>query len=1148
MKSLSRFTYWLLTLALLVSYADTAKAQNNTFGFSTLQPFNAAQGQNPATQSLNVTTSTGNAVNFATNIAGDAQCASIVQIGNYSIAPTTVVPINVLSSSLGSGTYHCNITFSATGYQSAVVQLTVNVGAAASGALTVSPTSLNLSAQTNAAAVIANLNLTNSNSATPISYTATVSSNPSGWLTINGTSGTVTTTGTIQVQASPLNLPASATPYSGSITITPTNSSIPAVTVPVSFTVSANPSLQVTQAGNAVNTTNGIQFFYQTGTALPTSQTIHFASSNSAQNLQFTLTPSSTTSNFLVVTPNGSLNTPADVALQIASTAASLPANTYSGTLNVTAPGASNPSFSIPVSLQVSASPFLTYAANTAPPSAFNFTIGGTNPANQTLQIGTTSTALPITAAATMASGENWLTLNLSSPTASAAQPATLTFSVNPSGLAPGPHTATVTISSPGGANSLSFPVTLNVSAGSLLSATPSQLTFTFQTTQTTATPSQSVTVTSSGNPLDFTVTPSFGTGACATSNWIAVSQATGSTGTTGATFQVSVNPAGITAGQVCSGNITISSAGASNATPVVIPVTLEVSATALPTLSQSAFTFTAQQGTAPNTPQTLTITSTDPATPITFTIVSSATWLNISPTQGTTPQNVTISLNSQAATLPLGPTPTNLIINPTLPGGASAGGPITVPVTFIGTAAASVTPSAASLTFTQAANGPAPATQTINLTVTGAGAANANVFTATATSFGNWLSVTQSGPVPGALTVTVNGANLSPSTTPYTGTITINVPGASNTPLTIPVSLTVGPAQSITLGGVTNNALTFSGAVGGTNPANQTFTVSSTGGPINFTVAAASTSSACGNFLTATPGTGTTGSTPQQITVGANLTNVPAGTCTGTVTISAPGVTPQVVNVTFNVSAAATPQISFIENGASFALGAIAPGELISIFGSAIGPTTGVQFTPTAQGTMPTTVSNVQVFFDNTPAALYYVSATQINAIVPYEVAGKASTAVKVVYNGQSSNIIQQQVTTSAPAIFTTNTPTAGQGQGAIVNQNGTINSASNPATRGTVVAIYATGGGVPNPRPATAAITGSTPPFPSVLPFTTMTIGGQAAPLDYAGDAPFFTTGFLQINAHVPTNIGTGPQTVVLTINGNSDQFTQTVTIYVQ
>ena len=83
-------------------------------------------------------------------------------------------------------------------------------------------------------------------------------------------------------------------------------------------------------------------------------------------------------------------------------------------------------------------------------------------------------------------------------------------------------------------------------------------------------------------------------------------------------------------------------------------------------------------------------------------------------------------------------------------------------------------------------------------------------------------------------------------------------------------------------------------------------------------------------------------------------------------------------------------------------------------------------------------------MLFDNIPAAMWYASATQINAIVPYEIAGRATTLMQVVYRGTPSSTVNLQVAAAAPGIFVTST-----GQAAAFNQNGTVNGPSNPTPK---------------------------------------------------------------------------------------------------
>jgi len=94
---------------------------------------------------------------------------------------------------------------------------------------------------------------------------------------------------------------------------------------------------------------------------------------------------------------------------------------------------------------------------------------------------------------------------------------------------------------------------------------------------------------------------------------------------------------------------------------------------------------------------------------------------------------------------------------------------------------------------------------------------------------------------------------------------------------------------------------------------------------------------------------------------------------------------------------------------------------------------------------------------------------------------------------------------------------------QAAAINQDGTVNSASNPAKRGTVVSVYGTGGGATNP----AGVTGGNAPL-SPLEFlslpVTAELGPNAADVSFAGAAPTLVSGVFQINIVIPQNLPTG------------------------
>jgi uncharacterized protein (TIGR03437 family) len=190
--------------------------------------------------------------------------------------------------------------------------------------------------------------------------------------------------------------------------------------------------------------------------------------------------------------------------------------------------------------------------------------------------------------------------------------------------------------------------------------------------------------------------------------------------------------------------------------------------------------------------------------------------------------------------------------------------------------------------------------------------------------------------------------------------------------------------------------------------------------------------------------------------------------------------------------------------------------------------------------------LGGVTVTFNGVPAPLLFVTALQVNAIVPYEIAGQPTANIVVQFGGSMSATLQANVVDTRPAIFSLTT--GGSGQGAILNQDSTVNGTNNPAAKGSVIQIYATGEGQLVPKVPTGSATPGVPPFPMpVATPITVTIGGQPAQIQYAGEAPTLVSGVIQVNAVVPTSTASGNQTVVLTI-GNNNNATQNITVAVQ
>jgi uncharacterized protein (TIGR03437 family) len=223
----------------------------------------------------------------------------------------------------------------------------------------------------------------------------------------------------------------------------------------------------------------------------------------------------------------------------------------------------------------------------------------------------------------------------------------------------------------------------------------------------------------------------------------------------------------------------------------------------------------------------------------------------------------------------------------------------------------------------------------------------------------------------------------------------------------------------------------------------------------------------------------------------------------------------------------AATPVISSVVNSASYLEGPVAPGELITIFGANLGPTSGAQGQLNGSS-VADTIQDTQVSIGGVMAPLLFASSTQINTVVPFGVTG-TTAQLQVLYQGQPTVSSTLSVEPASPAVFSINGD--GGGQGAILNQDGTVNSSSNPAAQGSVVVLYATGGGITTPASTDGLITGA--PYPAPMLPVSVTIYGLPATVLYAGAAPGMVAGVLQINVVLPA--GAGPYTydeVVVTI----------------
>jgi uncharacterized protein (TIGR03437 family) len=322
----------------------------------------------------------------------------------------------------------------------------------------------------------------------------------------------------------------------------------------------------------------------------------------------------------------------------------------------------------------------------------------------------------------------------------------------------------------------------------------------------------------------------------------------------------------------------------------------------------------------------------------------------------------------------------------------------------------------------------------------------------------------------------------------------------------------------------------------------------------------------------------------PSTLTISVNPVGVPVGTYSGnlpdqyslTVDVDSSNqegpIALQQFSVFLTVIGPTTPAILSVLNAASFVnallaaalpqsslQSSVSPGEIVSIFGSAFGPVAPVGLQVDSKGKVATELGGVQVLFDGYAAPLTYVSATQINCVVPYEVRpGQIPgglVPLQVSYLGQTLLLLEPgqltpiaQPASTIPGIFTATG--TGTGQAAALNPDNTPNMTSNPAAAGSIISVYMTGEGQTAPAGVTGSVTCSsgcstTSQIPKpVLPVLAF-VGGQPATVAFYGEAPGLTSGVMQVNVTIPPNAPRGAASLVIRVGSSSSQTGVTVAV---
>lgn len=371
--------------------------------------------------------------------------------------------------------------------------------------------------------------------------------------------------------------------------------------------------------------------------------------------------------------------------------------------------------------------------------------------------------------------------------------------------------------------------------------------------------------------------------------SWVTVNPPSGSLASERDTITVGVTHSGLAPGNYTTSLMitTVGPRGGIGKTAVPIMLTVNPTAPAI-SLSPAMLSFNGTAGGANPAALTIGVSNTGGGT-LSWTATDNAAWLTLSPASGTNSGSITAAVNLGG--LAAGTYSSAITISAT---GASTK---TVPVTLTvaaPTAPPSISFSPSGLSFSGTAGGTSPAAKTLTISNSGG-----STLAWTATDNTAWLTLSpSSGTNTGTVNASVNLSGLAAGT--YNATVTLAAAGAITK--TVPVTLTV---TALTSGGtiaLSPTSLTFSGTLGGANPASKTVSLTNPGGgTLTWSI------SDNANWLTVSPVSGTTTTEADTLTAAINLSGLAAGTYNGVITITASGssTSPRTIPVTLTLTAA---------------------------------------------------------------------------------------------------------------------------------------------------------------------------------------------------------------------------------------------------
>jgi uncharacterized protein (TIGR03437 family) len=226
------------------------------------------------------------------------------------------------------------------------------------------------------------------------------------------------------------------------------------------------------------------------------------------------------------------------------------------------------------------------------------------------------------------------------------------------------------------------------------------------------------------------------------------------------------------------------------------------------------------------------------------------------------------------------------------------------------------------------------------------------------------------------------------------------------------------------------------------------------------------------------------------------------------------------------------------IVNTASRVGNAIAPGQLVSIYGVAMGPTAAVT---APAGALPTTLGGVTVLFNGSAVPVSYVSAYRVDVQAPFTLTPGSQVSIQVTNGSSSSSTVQAPVVASNPGLYVNQSD--GTGQISAYNQDGTLNGLGRGAPKGSIISAYASGIGAVNPTLAAGAVPPASP-LSTTVAGVAASVGGMPATVMYAGVAPGIPAMY-QLNIQIPMGAASGAQPIVISTNGNASQNGATVQV---